>query len=89
MSLRSQFFALALATAASAGFAQQASAPDAAASAAAAQDCPRQARHDHGAERYMPTPQHPCKPKGGAAAAKSSRGKPVQDQDPGKVPKNQ
>lgn len=68
--------------------AQQASEPAAAASSAMAGDCVKApARHDHGAERNVPTPHKPCSP---AAQADTQRTqKPVPGHDHGKVHKNQ
>lgn len=49
--------------------AQQAAPADNAASAPATPPCVQQKRHDHGADRYAPTPQRGCK-----QAAKSEKG---------------
>lgn len=85
MSARLLITSLSLAFAATTAFAQTADVPAAAASAT--QDCvPQKARHDHGAERGMPTPQKKCAPEKKTAKAKT---KAVQGHDHGKVHKNQ
>jgi hypothetical protein len=85
MSARLLITSLSLMFAATTAFAQNAEAP--AASASAAQDCvPQKPRHDHGAERGMPTPQKKCAPEKKTAKAKSNA---IQGHDHGKVHKNQ
>lgn len=84
-----RLFILSLSLAFTAGaFAQSAAAPAAAASATSAvPDCvPQKPRHDHGADRGMPTPQKKCgtQPRGKAASTKA-----IEGHDHGKVHKNQ
>lgn len=56
--------------------------------AAKAQDCV--ARHDHGAERQVPTPKKGCKPAAKVVkATPDAKEKPVQGHDHGKFHKNQ
>jgi hypothetical protein len=64
---------------------QTAAAP--AAVASAEQDCaPQKPKHDHGADRGMPTPQKKC---GAEKKATKAKVKAVQGHDHGKVHKNQ
>lgn len=87
MFIRIFIAAAALGLAASGVLAQQADMPAPAASGTSqARDC-APPRHDHGAERNVPTPQKPCKPAQGAGKARAD--KPLVGDDRVKMHKNQ
>lgn len=83
----------ALAFAGSSAFSQSADTPAAAPATApapaAAQDCAK--HHDHGAERYVPTPGKGCNPAEKVAKSKSqaAKAKTIEGHDHGKIHKNQ
>ena len=78
--------ACALSVAASLALAQTPEAP--AEKPAATQDCVQ--RHDHGAERQVPTPKKGCKPAPKVSKVKpEAKDKPVEGHDHGKFHKNQ
>lgn len=85
MTARTLIPTLVLALSATAAAAQ--TAVPAAAAASATQECvPQKPRHDHGADRLMPTPQKKCPEQQKAAAAGT---KAIQGHDHGKIHKNQ
>lgn len=80
--------ALAIAIAASPAFAQQAQAPAPSQAASATKDCTK--RHDHGAERQMPSSRKDCEPASKKDAGGSAKKQATtQGHDHGKVHKNQ
>ena len=85
MSIRTITLATLLGLAVSGALAQKAPAPADAASSA--QDCAK-ARHDHGADRGMPSAKSGCKPLA-KKEAKADTKSDVQGNDYGKVQKNQ
>jgi hypothetical protein len=85
MSSRQITAALALVMAMGTAYAQQAATPETAGSAPAKPPCVQQKRHDHGAERYAPTPRRKCKD--AAAETQKSEGKPAQGHDHAKTHK--
>lgn len=91
MFVRTLITSLAFASSATAAFAQSSAAPNPATSPAAAvadaNDCvPQRPRHDHGADRGMPTPQNKCVD---AQKQNDARTKTSTAHDHGKVHKNQ
>lgn len=83
MSSRSVIMSLVLALGSIPVHAQQ---PQAAASASG-EDCARRlAPHDHGAERYVPTPRKPCQPKAKADGKAGHTRAPVKANENDKAP---
>lgn len=85
MSLRAATTTLALLAALGTGYAQQADPAGQAASQPSKEPCVQAKRHDHGAERNVPTPQAKCNPDG--STARRTDGKTDKGHDHGKTHK--